>query len=251
MLARKARFQQQHNEREQRRRGELLAGQVQRAAEHRLLDEQRKEDKAARRAARYVHIYYTRAVCVCVCASRRTRAHPTLCLPRQTLRKQTLTRAAELAETNAQKWNKDNLRVADLHAQQNALEEERRRAAAASRHHDFISGGGGRVPPGLSRNGLAKAPSGASSGFGSSSQLRDRSFSIEALMAEEPTANERVLEENQARRPLLPTLRRPTPTHDYHLPYDYLLRQPTFTPVHKLPYYNLPLSTSLLRTRRS
>ena len=55
VLARKARFQQQHNEREQRRRGELLAGQVQRAAEHRLLDEQRKEDKAARRAARYAN----------------------------------------------------------------------------------------------------------------------------------------------------------------------------------------------------
>lgn len=219
VLARKARFQQQHNEREQRRRGELLAGQVQRAAEHRLLDEQRKEDKAARRAARYVHIYYTRARCVC--ASRRTQARPTLLLPRQTLRKETLTRAAELAESNAQKWNKDNSRVADLHAQQNALEEERRRAAAASRHHDFISGGGGRVPPGLSRNGLANAPSGASSGFGSSSQLRSR-LSIEALMAEEPTANQRVLEENQARRLLLPTLRRtatttyPTTTYDYY-----------------------------------
>ena len=72
VLARKARFQQQHNEREQRRRGELLAGQVQRAAEHRLLDEQRKEDKAARRAARYVHIYYARAVCECVCVAAHT-----------------------------------------------------------------------------------------------------------------------------------------------------------------------------------
>jgi ankyrin repeat protein len=174
VLARKARFQQQHNEREQRRRGELLAGQVQRAAEHNLLDEQRKEDKAARRAAR------------------------------QKLRKETLTRAAELAESNKDKWNKNNSRVAELNAQQKALEEEHRRAAAASRHHDFISGGGGRVPPGLSRDGLAHAPSGASSGFGSSSQLRSR-LSIEALLAEEPSANLRVLEENQALRLLPPT----------------------------------------------
>ena len=207
VLARKARFQQQHNEREQRRRGELLAGQVQRAAEHGLLDEQRTKEKAARRAAR------------------------------QTLRKETLQRGAELAQGNAVKWGNDNSKVAALHARQSALEEEHRRTAAASRHHDFINGGGGRVPPGLSRNGLSNAPSGGSSGFGSSSQLRSR-LSIEALMAEEPTPNQRVLETHQARRLLPPTL----------------LLTPTTTTV---PYYCLtaiyspPLSPTLLRTRRS
>ena len=81
VLARKARFQQQHGEREQLRRGELLAGQMQRAAEHRLLDEQRKAEKAARLAARYaqmhipvcaVHVYvyvymYMHMICICVC----------------------------------------------------------------------------------------------------------------------------------------------------------------------------------------
>ena len=78
VLARKARFQQQHNEREQLRRGELLAGQMQRAAEHRLLDEQRKAEKAARLAARYAQMHILACavhVCVCVCASRRTQAH--------------------------------------------------------------------------------------------------------------------------------------------------------------------------------
>ena len=90
--------------------------------------------------------------------------------------------------------------MAELHAQQNALEEERRRAAAASRHHDFISGGGGRVPPGQGRSGLGNSlgPAAASSGFGSSSQLRSR-LSIEALLAEEPSACQRLLEEKQAR----------------------------------------------------
>ena len=89
VLARKARFQQQHNEREQLRRGELLAGQMQRAAEHRLLDEQRKAEKAARLAARYAQMHILAcAVHVCVCASvcvaahtstspRATRAHRT------------------------------------------------------------------------------------------------------------------------------------------------------------------------------
>ena len=223
VLARKARFQQQHNEREQRRRGELLAGQVQRAAEHGLLDEQRTKEKAARRAAR------------------------------QTLRKETLQRGAELAQGNAVKWGNDNSKVAALHARQSALEEEHRRAAAASRHHDFINGGGGRVPPGLSRNGLSNAPSGGSSGFGSSSQLRSR-LSIEALLAEEPTANQRVLETHQARRLLLPTLLLP-PTTTTHgtllLPCCYL--QPALL----LPTTCLLLPTAHLlvlpceRTRRS
>lgn len=75
VLARKARFQQQHNEREQLRRGELLAGQMQRAAEHSLLDEQRKAEKAARLAARYAQMHIlVCAVHVCVCVPSLSRA---------------------------------------------------------------------------------------------------------------------------------------------------------------------------------
>ena len=224
VLARKARFQQQHNEREQRRRGELLAGQVQRAAEHGLLDEQRTKEKAARRAAR------------------------------QTLRKETLERGAELAQGNAVKWGNDNSKVAALHARQSALEEEHRRAAAASRHHDFINGGGGRVPPGLSRSGLANAPSGGSSGFGSSSQLRSR-LSIEALMAEEPTPNQRVLETNQARRlayltttPLLrPTVPYYCLTAIYNLPYCYLQPTTAHSPPFSVTLHQAQLVAELAR----
>ena len=146
--------------------------------------------------------------CVLACASRRTQAHRLArhahiarnrahrVLRRHARREETLARAAQLAASNEQRWSEGNARVAELHAQQNALEEERRRAAAASRHHDFISGGGGRVPPGQSRSGLG--PAAASSGFGSSSQLRSR-LSIEALLAEEPSACQRLLEEKQAR----------------------------------------------------
>ena len=52
VLARKARFQTQRMERERRKRGEKLAQQMQRAAEHRLLTDQKMEEAAARRAAR-------------------------------------------------------------------------------------------------------------------------------------------------------------------------------------------------------
>ena len=121
-------------------------------------------------------------MCVCVCGAHthiashcaHDRAHRVL--RRHARREETLARAAQLAASNAQRWSEGNARVAELHAQQNALEEERRRAAAASRHHDFISGGGGRVPPGQSRSGLG--PGAASSGFGSSSQVRVRGLGL-------------------------------------------------------------------------
>jgi len=112
ILARKARFAQQRSERERRKRGEKLAQQMQRAAEHRLLVDQRTEEAAQRVEARHRRQEAVRA------------------------------RRDELEQLEAKRWGEERQKNLSKHSLIRDIEEQRLRDGEAARINAFQRGVG-------------------------------------------------------------------------------------------------------------
>lgn len=112
ILARKAKFAQQRSERERRKRGEKLAQQMQRAAEHRLLIDQRTEEAAQRVEARHRRQEAVRA------------------------------RRDELEQLEAKRWGEQRQKNLDKHNLIRDIEEQRLREGEAARINAFKRGVG-------------------------------------------------------------------------------------------------------------